>query len=1161
MRLLRLCCLLLLLVTALLAASAQSDTGGSVAGQITTISGNSFRALITLRNNATGVEIETLSDQRGSFRFAEVAPGAYTVRVNAPGAAPWHAFNVTVEVGRTTLLAPRMTVAFFDRAHRKNESHSPQADLTPAVNSNIDRQFIESLPSSAGNWSAFAALATGVAPDAGGSSNLSFRGLSPRMNGITLDGANTTLAFRGGARGTRGGYAIARGAVSQFQVSTSNFSAQYGGVAGGVISSVTRTGGNTLHFEASFRDRSSAWGAMNAWTRIMQTEPAGTTVTSTGAPVQYVNGQPVTYVNTPFRAPDQRLHAAFNAGGPIRRHRLFWFFASEYSRRDFPGVARANEPETFFAEPSAQTIQTLSARIRTSTNPIYLNCAASPVDLNTQAACAYSAVLNQLSKMLGSVPRTSTQMIFFPKLDWRVNNRIHLAGQYNFMRRTSPNGVLTGATETYGIGSFGNSSASENAATARLDYFFTPSLLTGARYQYSRNLLSQLAAAPTAFEQQFANNANGRAPEVSIDRSAGFAFGTPKTQAKSQYPLETRQQFADSVTWIHHRHAFHIGYDYNHVTDSINGLKGQDGEYSYSSLGNFVADMLAPSHCDATTTGMGYYPCYSFYRQTVGYAAWNFSTADYAVYLADDWKLTPRFTLSLGVRYDYERLPNTNKAEVNPDIPQTASLPHDRNNFGPRFGFAWDVTGSGHTVLRGGYGIYYGRVSNATVFSALTSTGVPGSARSYYYRPLDIGAPPFPYVFAGSETPYTNPAAPDALSSAPNAVYFDKHFQNPQIDQAELSLQQQFGQSTSLTLTYMASFGRELPQFIDRNIDLNSVAILNYTLDFTANPQHLGPIKNNFSTPFYYARVNPDYGSITDIISESNSRYQGAAIRLRRRTTRNIDLNAAWTYSHAVDDNQNEATFASFSNVYDPANLAIEHGTSNFDVRQRASGGIVAHVPWRFSGLTGSLLNGYMLSTYGEWRTGLPYSMRTMGAVPDSECSYQQWLQAGGPSGGANCAAGSVNPGGYILGSGVPIPGLGRSLNGSGGQDILPQVGRNTFRYPGAVGLDLRAGKRTSITDRIAVEVFAEAFNVLNHQNVTNIQAIGYKIANDPAYTNTAKLSYLTGLRTYTTPQSSGGTQTQLIGGPTAGFGDITATNNNALYRSRRIQIGCKLFF
>ncbi|MFZ0664017.1 MAG: TonB-dependent receptor [Acidobacteriaceae bacterium] len=718
---------LLLLLTGILSAlpqlRAQSGTGGSVAGQISGISGNHFRALVTLRNTATGATLEALSDIHGNFRFAEVAPGLYSARVNAPGTAPWHAYDITVDIGRTTLLDPHMTVAFLDHPRHRRADYAPQADLTPAVSSNIDQTFIDSLPSPNGHWSAIAALAAGSAPDPSGTSALTFRGLSPLMNGVTLDGVDNTIAFRGRERGTMsGGYATARGAISQFRVSTSNFSAEYGRAAGGVINSVTRSGSNTLHATLSFRDRNAAWGAANAFARVMQAEPIGTTITATGAPVQYLNGQPITYIDQPYKAPDRRLQFGFHAGGPIRRDKLFWFFAADYYDRNHPAIARAREPETFFAPPSAQTIQTLAARISTSTNPIYTNCATTPIDLNAQASCAYETILNQLNGVLGNVPRTSRQIIFFPKIDWRVNRRIHLTGEYNLMRRNSPNGVLTGASAADGIGSFGNSRASENAAVAALEYFLAPGVLSNARYQYSRDLLSQLAASPTPFEQQFAANIYSRAPQISIDSASGFTFGTLTSENKSQYPLETRQQFVDAITWIHNRHAFRFGYDYNHVTDSVNGVANENREYSYSSLANFAADFLASDSCDGTTTGAGDYPCYSWFRQTVGSSVWNFQTADYAAFLTDDWKLAPRLTLSLGVRYDYERLPDTNKLVANPDIPQTAYLPHDRDNFGPRVGFAWDVTGSGRTVLRGGYGLYYGRVSNATVFSALTST-------------------------------------------------------------------------------------------------------------------------------------------------------------------------------------------------------------------------------------------------------------------------------------------------------------------------------------------------------------------------------------------------------------------------------------------------------
>lgn len=328
---------ILLLVPVFLAlhlALAQSDTGGSIAGQVGGISGNFFRALVTIRNNATGIRTITLSDDHGNFRFPEVAPGIYSVHISAPAAAPWQTYNVAVEIGRTTFIAPRMTVALHDYDHNQPEK-LPQTDLSPAVRNNVDPQFISDLPNSSNHWSHFAGLAAGATPvvvsGSSGAPAISFRGLSPLLNNITVDGADFTLAFSGTERGAVGsGYSLSRNAISQFQVSTSNYSSAYGRAAGGVIHSITRSGGNSLHMEASFNDRNAGWGATNAFDKVMQPLPAGTRVAPNGQSVQYLNGQPIYWIESPFRAPDRRMQFGFNAGGPIRRDKLFWFFASEY---------------------------------------------------------------------------------------------------------------------------------------------------------------------------------------------------------------------------------------------------------------------------------------------------------------------------------------------------------------------------------------------------------------------------------------------------------------------------------------------------------------------------------------------------------------------------------------------------------------------------------------------------------------------------------------------------------------------------------------------------------------------------------------------------------------------------------------------------------------
>ncbi len=1156
---------------------AQSDTGGSVGGRVLGPDGRAIGgALVRMEDPATGEHTDIVSDVEGTFQFADVIPGTYLLRVYVRGLSDWEADNLIVGLGR----AARINASLSPLSLHRTVLVDARAKSGDAPGADVDAADMNALPNNGQHWSSLAALFSASAP--GGDGAVSFRGLSPLMNSISVDGTDNNLAFRGRERGTGGGdsgFATAQSSVGAFQVADSGFSGE-SWRAGGGFSTVTKSGSSRMRGQATFYDRGAIGQTFNAYDKVMQEEPAGTTVTAAGQPVLYLNGQPVTYVDVPYHAPDRRQQWDVSAGGPIRRDRVFWFFAWQQHQRNDPAVARAAEPQVFFFPPSAPTLTTLEARLQTSTSPIAKNCAGTGVPgggSTAMAACAYSTVLDQLNGMLGRVPRSTRQTIVFPRIDWRLNARSQLVFQYNSMRRTALHGVLGGASETEGMGSFGNNSTSDDTAVARWDAFATPRLLNSARCQYSRDLLAQTPAAPTGLEKQFADNAWGLPAEVSIDRSAGFSFGTLATVNKRKYPEETRQQLVDAASWMCGQQIVRFGYNYNHVTDAIEGMNGENGAYSYASLLDFISDMLAPDSCDGTTTATGPFPCYSRYRQALGYSNWWFRTADYAAFAADEWKPGRGLTLTLGLRWEYERLPDTNSALVNAAIPQTAKLPHNRTNFGPRAAFAWNIFGRDSTVLRGGFGIYYGRVPNATVFSALTSTGTARSPRTYFWRPMDAGAPPFPYVFGSNEIPYTDPTAPDQASTAPEAVYFDRRFRHPQIDQAEITLEQSLGQRAVLTVTGLEANGHDLSQFLDTNIDPNAVAKVFYAVKAPGNDGNAGPLGRAATlrpgssfpvyTPqrFYYGRLNPAYGSITDVISESNSSYRGAMVRLIRRMSRTLTVNAGYTWAHAIDDNQNEATFADRDDVYDPADLRLEHGTSNYDVRERVAGGVVLREPWRVRGAAGALLGDYSLAAAGDWHTGLPYSMRTLGAVPTPSCSYQDWLIAGGAGGGgANCLQAVQQPDTAIVDpeTGVHIAGLGASLNGSGGEDMIPPIGRNTFRYPAEANLDLRFSKKIRLSDRYSFEILGDAFNALNHQNVTDIQTVGYRTSNDTAHANMAVLTWQSGEKPATTTALVNGTSVpQYAYDATAAFGNRTNAESSAISREREIQAGVKLNF
>jgi hypothetical protein len=935
-----------------------------------------------------------------------------------------------------------------------------------------------------------------------------------------------------------------------------------------------------MHGSAVFYDRGALGQAANAFTKVMQLEPAGTTGKVNGHPVLYVDGEPVTYQEVPWHAPDRRQSWEVSAGGPIRRGRADWFFAWEQHERHDPGVARANEPEVFFSAPSAPALSTLAERIACSTSPLLQGCPAAGYGSNStaQAACAYAAVLSQLNTMLGKVPRMTRQTIVFPRLDLHLNGRNQISLQYNSMRRTAPFGALSGATENNSVGSFGNSSTSDDTAVARWEWFATPHLVSSLRYQYSRDVLSQVPGASSSFEKSLAKNFYGLPPQISIDTSAGFTFGTRTTVNKPEYPAETRQEVMEPVTWIRGKHAMRFGFDSNYIVDTVVGLNNETGSYSYASLVDFVSDLVAPGHCNGTTTGTGRYPCYSQFRQTVGLPSWSFQTADEAAYWIDEWKPTPRLSLTAGVRYEYERLPDTNAALVNAAIPQTAYLPHNKTDWGPRAGLAWDVRGDGHTILRGGVGISYGRVPNAAVYSALTATGSARSPRSYSWRPMDAGAPQFPYVFASGERPYTDPYASDQQTSAPDVIFFDRNFQRPQIVSFDLALQQQLGRGTRITVAAIGSDGHDLTQFMDTNLDPSATATIFYSVAAPGNEGEIGPLgkaanPNGGSTRaiysparFYYRRLNPAYGSITDVISETNSSYRGAVVRLVHQR-RSLQINAGYTWAHAIDDGQNQATFADRNDVYDPADMRLEHGTSDYDVRQRVAGAVVVREPWRGHGTNGFFLSGYSLSAAGAWHTGLPWSMRTAGAIPTPSCSYLDWLNAGGATGrGSDCLQVVHQPNqtfdAGMAGEAVPIAAPGPGLNGSGGENLIPPVGRNSLRYPAAVNFDMRLTKHIRLSDRCSFDLMGEAFNALNHRNVTNVQAIGYRLSNDAAHPNMGTLTWQSGMKPdMKTVLVDGSTRTEYGFDPTAAFGGVTNANSRAFSRERQLQIGIRLRF
>jgi hypothetical protein len=403
-------------------------------------------------------------------------------------------------------------------------------------------------------------------------------------------------------------------------------------------------------------------------------------------------------------------------------------------------------------------------------------------------------------------------------------------------------------------------------------------------------------------------------------------------------------------------------------------------------------------------------------------------------------------------------------------------------------------------VLRGGYGIYFGRIINSTIFSAYTETGSAAGQLGYYFRPGDAGAPPFPYVFSGRAV----------VPEKPTANYFDRSFENPRIVQAEISLAQRIRRNLEVTVSYLHSTGQDLPNFMDTNIALATAVPITYTV---VDPQHQGLLKQaTYSTHLFTQRLNPAYGSITDINSSIGSHYQAVVVKVLQSGGRWLHLRVSYTYAHAQDNNQNETTFSDTNDVLDPTDLALDYADSNFDVRQRISAGNVIRAPWKFQGWRGALANGYAIAPTASAETGLPFSMHSGGSIP-----YIRYVNQFGQT--------------------EKLTGLAGSINGSGGATWIPAVGRNTYRYPGTCIIDLRASRTFRVSEKTRLELMVQGFNLLNHQNVTHISSLGYVIRG----------------------ASSAGANPTLTWQPA--FGTVTNSNSTNLYRERQLELAARFRF
>jgi outer membrane receptor protein involved in Fe transport len=1036
-------------------AFAQSTVTGAIGGVITNPNKEVVPgAAIAVRNTETNKEDAATSDDEGRFRVTNLNPGIYAVTINATGFGAFTQDAVVVEVGRVTSLDVPLSIA-GQTATVQVQSEAPVINTTQQdFSTNINQTSINELPINGRRWSNFALLTPGAVPD-GTFGLISFRGISGLLNNNTVDGGDNNQAFFAEERGrTRISYSISQAAIREFQVNTSSYSAEYGRSAGGVVNAVTKSGTNEFHGSGFYYQRNNKWGARN--------------------PLAF-NSVPINGIFTQvgIKPTDVRHQFGGAIGGPIVKNKAFFFFSYDQQKRNFPGLARFISGNFLNTADRCLLTAGLNTLVSTATCPGLASGTRGTPALNNPltvgkglTGAQVDNALNFLNSLSGEVPRRGDQTLYFPKVDWNITSNNTFTATYNRLRWASPAGIQSQATNTRAKDNFGDDFVQTDSLNLRLASTLSNTLVNEFRFQYSRDNEFEFSQAPLPGEPT--NSVNGRSPQVFI--ANGFTFGIPEFLERTSYPDERRKQFADTVTYTAGNHTIKWGGDVNFVKDIINSLRFSGGEFNYTGnttlgfnggLNDFIIDytnflnnntLAATTPCYSSTRTRG--KCYGgAFNQGLGVLGLTMNTTDYNLFVQDDWRASSRLTLNLGLRYEYQKNPRAISANVNSALPQTANSVNDRNNFGPRVGFALDVNGDGKTSIRGGYGIYYGRVINSTVYNALVNTGAGADVaqRQTSLFATSATAPIFPnLISAGALT-------------APAVQYFSPTFQLPQIHQVDFVVERQITSNTVVSASYLFSYGNSLPNFVDIN--------LNPPTRFAGFTAVGGPFDGQtWQIPLFTGnRPAPNFGQITEIRSNVYSKYNALVLQANRRLTHGLQFQINYTLSRAQDNGQTSVTGTTNNAPFNAFDQSTENGPSAFDRPHKFVASVVYNTNFaslRDNRVGRALFNGWTIAPIFNAFSGQRYSPTVSGTV--------------NPINNFGLPTGTVTQGG--------------GLNGSNGSARFTLVPRNFYQQRSIQYLDMRLSRRFSITEKTNIEILGEVFNLFNRTQITGVNASIYSV-------------------------------------------------------------------
>jgi outer membrane receptor protein involved in Fe transport len=1086
----------------LVSALAQTETGQIIVKVADPTGAVIPGASVTIKSAGTGLSQTRTSSDDGLALFASLQPGLYHVVASSRGFADLTK-RAEVTVGSkseivmtmsTQAVAESVTVVAGEGGVQVNTQTQELSEV-------VSGKQITELPTLTRNPYDLVGLSGNVAPDQGATmrgTGFAVNGMRASSTNILLDGGENVDAFTSAV-----GQSVPLDAVQEFRVITSNFSAEYGRASGGIVNVATKAGSNTFHGSLYEFNRTSAL-ASNSFDNNANGLPKGVFT---------------------------RNQFGYAVGGPVIKEKLLFFSSTEWTR------VRSNG-EVISLVPTPQLLAASNANTQNFFNAFHL---VTPINgaIHTVAETLGSFGLpgtGPFGSLPGNLPafgevRSSRAADFgagVPVSDWQTVNRL----DYNLSDRTQIyiRGVYEQGSNPDGTVSFspyqgfntGQATGDQNYL-GNVTHTFSASIVSQTKVVFNRlrnadDPLGQQPITPTLyFTDQGLLSAFGK-----FFRFPGYLPTSPANGIPFGGPQNFLQAYED-VNWTHGSHTFRFGGQYVHIRDNrtfgayeyANAILGLNAG---SALNNLVSGNLRRFTVAAFPQGK--FPCHNNpltgaaivtpdCTLTTPLSSPNFSRSnrynEWATYFNDSWKVRPRLTLNLGLRYEYYGVQhnanqaldsnfypgqgNTRQEQIaNGHLMLAQNSPigqlwkPDKHNFAPRLGIAWDMFGDGKTSLRGGYGMAYERNFGNVTFNVIQNP--PNNATVQFNAGSDVPSIPITLDNLG-------PLAGNGVTKAfgrvsvravdPNIVNAYAHFWSA-------SLEHQLSPNTIVSVQYSGSAGRDLYSIAN----INRVGSSNQYFGF-------GPTANLFGDgrQVGVGRLNNNGAAAINFRgSDGRSNYNAMIASFDSTRLHNLGLRLGMRYTYAVSRDNLSSTFSegqggNFNLGYiDPFNPNLDYGYSDNDIRHRFVTNFTWEIPAPKSaeGWVKQLAGGWELTGIFTARSGAPFSVFDC-TFGDDVCSRVLLNGAVSFSGSINHdsvgVAGTPNRYSYInLSALVP----GKFLDGIGQAENPPfpsnMSKRNAFRGPGQWNLDGAVHKNIRIAEGKQLQLRFEVYNVLNHANL-----------------------------------------------------------------------------